>query len=88
MAKTKLKYYRRQVDTYFGLEFSDIPLAKVLFRLPEKYSRKLASVIRLHHRLEKPPADAAEYCMRILRGPCPVLIVGQLEDREQATDTN
>ena len=66
---------------YFEMEFSDLPLEQVLFRLPEKYSEKVGKVISLHHRLKKPPADAAAYAMRILRGPCRTLIVGQTEER-------
>jgi hypothetical protein len=81
MKKTKLQDYRRQVTRYFEMEFSDVPLDQVLLRLPEKYSEKVGKVISLHHRLKKPPADAAAYAVRILRGPCRSLIVGQGEER-------
>ena len=81
MKKTKLQDYRRQVEIWFLMEWSDVPLQQVLFRLPEKYGEKVEKVISLHHRLKKPPADAAGYAMRILRGPCRSLIVGQTEER-------
>lgn len=81
MKKTKLQDYRRQVESYFEMEFSDVPLEQVLSRLPEKYTEKVGKVISLHHRLKKPPPDAAAYAMRILRGPCRSLIVGQIEER-------
>ena len=81
MKKTKLQDYRRQVETYFEMEYSDLPLEQVLFRLRELYSEKVGKVVRLHHKLKKPPADAAAYAMRILRGPCRSLIVGQTEER-------
>lgn len=81
MKRTKLPDYRRQVEIYFELEYSDLPLEQVLFRLPEKYSDKVGKVVSLHHRLKKPPADAAAYAMRILRGLCRSLIVGQTEER-------
>ena len=77
MKKTKLQDYRRQVEIYFKMEYSDLPLEQALFRLPEKYSVKRGKVVRLHHRIKKPPADAAAYAMRILRGPCRTLIVGR-----------
>jgi hypothetical protein len=81
MEKTKLQDYRRQVEIYFEMEYSDLPLEQVLFRLPEKYTVKVGKVISLHHSLKKPPADAAGYVTRILRGPCRTLIVGQTEER-------
>ena len=81
MKKTKLPEYRQRVESYFELEYSDLPLEQVLFRLPEKYSEKVGKVISLHHRLKKPPADAAAYARRVLRGPCRSLIVGQTEER-------
>jgi hypothetical protein len=81
MKKTKLQDYRRQVEFYFEMEYSDLPLEQVLFRLREMYSEKVGKVVRLHHKLKKPPADAAAYAMRILRGPCRTLIVGQTEER-------
>ena len=81
MKKTKLQDYRRQVEIYFEMEYSDLPLEQVLFRLPEKYSEKVGKVVRLHHSIKKPPANAAAYAMRIVRGPCRSLIVGQTEGR-------
>lgn len=81
MKKTKLQDYRWQVIRYFEMEFSDVPLEQVLLRLPEKYAEKVGKVISLHHRLKKPPADAAAYAMRFLRGPCRSLIAGQAEER-------
>ena len=42
MKKTKLQDYRRQVESYFHMEFSDVPLEQVLLRLPEKYTVKVA----------------------------------------------
>ena len=81
MKKTKLQDYRRQVEIYFQMEWSDIPLEQVLFRLPEKYTVKVGKVVRLHHRIKKPPANAAAYAMRVLRGPCRSLIVGQTDER-------
>jgi hypothetical protein len=80
MKKTKLPEYRQRVESYFELEYSDLPLEQVLFRLPEKYTVKVGKVISLHHSLKKPPADAAGYAVRILRGPCRSLIVGQTEE--------
>jgi len=44
-------------------------------------------VIRLHYRIKQPPANAAAYIMRVLRGPCKSLIVGQKEEREWAADS-
>ena len=84
MEKTTLKNYRRQVIQYFELEYSDKPLKQVLLGLPELYREKVRKVIRLHYRIKKPPADAAVYMMRVLRGPCRSLIVGQKEEREWA----
>jgi len=82
MKKTKLQEYRRQVTSYFQMEYSDVPLQQVLLRLPKLYSVKVWKVIRLHHSLKKPPSNAAAYAMRVLRGPCRSLIVGQQEERE------
>ena len=79
MKKTKLKDYRRQVENYFHMEFSDVPLEQVLLRLPEKYTVKVAKLVRLFHSLKKPPSDAAGYAMRFLRPPFRCLIVGQEE---------
>jgi hypothetical protein len=81
MKKTKLQDYRRQVIRYFEMEWSDVPLEQVLLRLPDKYSEKVGKVVRLHHRIKKPPANAAAYAMRVLRGSCRSLIVGQTEER-------
>lgn len=81
MKKIKLQEYRRHVEIYFALEWSDVPLEQVLLRLPEKYSGKVDKVIELHHNLKKPAPDAAGYAMRILRGPCRSLIVGQNDER-------
>ncbi len=84
MEKTTLKDYRRQVVRYFELEYSDLPLKQVLLRLPELYREKVGKVIRLHYRIKKPAANAAVYIMRVLRGPCKSLIVGQKEERDWA----
>ena len=84
MRKTKLKDSRRQVIRYFELEYSDVPLKQVLLGLRELYREKVRKVIRLHYRIKKPPANAAAYVMRVLRGPCKSLIVGQKEEREWA----
>jgi hypothetical protein len=84
MKKTTLKDYRRQVIRYFEMEYSDKPLKQVLLGLRELYREKVGKAIRLHYRIEKPPADAAVYIMRVLRGPCKSLIVGQKEEREWA----
>jgi hypothetical protein len=66
------------------LEYSDVPLKQVLLGLRELYREKVWKVIRLHYRIKKPPANAAAYVMRVLRGPCKSLIVGQKEEREWA----
>jgi len=71
--------YRQRVESYFELEYSDTPLLEVLAGLPDKYAGKVSKVIELHHQLKKPLSDAAGYAMRILRGPCRSLIVGQEE---------
>ena len=84
MKKTTMKDYRRQVVRYFEMEFSDVPLRQVLLGLPELYREKVRKVIRLHYRIKKPAANAAVYIMRVLRGPCKSLIVGQKEEREWA----
>ena len=80
MKKTKLQDYRRQVESYFHMEFSDVPLEQVLLRLPEKYTIKVAKLVRLLHSMKKPPSDAAGYAMRFLRPPFRCLIVGQEEE--------
>jgi hypothetical protein len=82
MKKSTQKDYRRQVNRYFEMELSDLPLTQVLLGLPELHREKVRKVIRLHYRIKKPPADAAVYIMRVLRGPCKSLIVGQKEERE------
>ena len=82
MQKTTLKNYRRQVIRYFEMEYSDKPLKQVLLGLRQLYREKVRKVIRLHYRIKKPPANAAAYVMRVLRGPCKSLIVGQKEERE------
>ncbi len=79
--ETKLQDYRRQVDNYFEMEFSDVPLEQVLLRLPEKYSGKVDKLIRLFHSLKRPPSDAAGRAMRFLRPPFRSLIVGQKDER-------
>ena len=84
MRKTTLKNYRRQVIRYFEMEYSDKPLKQVLLGLRQLYREKVRKVIRLHYRIKKPPANAAAYVMRVLRGPCKSLIVGQKEEREWA----
>jgi hypothetical protein len=86
--KTSLSDYRQQVFRYFGLEYSDVPLEQVLLRLPQKYSEKVETLILLYCSLKRHPADAAGRAMRFLRPPFRSLIVGQMEDREWATDTN
>ena len=77
--KLPLPEYRQRVESYFQLEYSDTPLQQVLAGLPDKYAGKVSKVIELHHQLKKPPSDAAGYAMRIVRGPCRSLIVGQQE---------
>jgi len=81
MKKIRLQDYRRKVESYFLLEFSDVPLPQVLLRLPDKYTVKVDKLVRLFHSLKKPPADAAGYAMRFLRPPFRCLIVGQEEER-------
>ena len=80
MKKTKLKDYRRRVENYFHMEFSDVPLEQVLLRLPEKYTVKVAKLVRLFHSLKKQRSDSAGYAIRFLRPPFRCLIVGQEED--------
>ena len=78
--KLPLPEYRQRVESYFQMEYSDKPLQQVLVGLPDKYPRKVEKVIELHYQLNKPPSDAAGYAMRLLRGPCRSLIVGQQDD--------
>jgi hypothetical protein len=77
--KTTLLAYRQMVESYFQLEYSDMPLEQVLDRLPSKYRVKVRKCIKLHHQLKKPPSNAASYVMRIVRGPSKSLIAGQEE---------
>ncbi len=83
MQKNKLSVFRKQVEKYFELEFSDLALKKILCNLPEKYLGKVEEVIELHYRNNKLPANAAAYAMRIIRGPCRNLIIG-LDDESPA----
>jgi len=75
--KTTPHFYNQMVEDYFQLEYSDKTLQQVLEDLPNKYRVKVSKVINLHYELKKPPSDAAGYVMRILRGPCKSLILGQ-----------
>ncbi len=76
MQKNKLSVFRKQVEKYFQLEFSDVALKQILRNLPETYFEKVEEVIKLHYRNNKLPPNAAAYAMRILRGPCRNLIIG------------
>ena len=79
--KTRLSTYRGLAIEYFHLEFSDRPLEQLLLQCPESFAEKMEKVIRLHHRTNKAPADAAAYMARLLRPRLKVLIVGQVDDQ-------
>lgn len=78
--KARLSTYRDLAFEYFQLEFSDRPLEQLLLRCPESFTKKMEKVIRLHHRTNKPPADAAAFMARLLKPSVKFLIVGQVED--------
>ena len=78
--KTRLSTYRDRVIEYFHLEFSDRPLEQMLLQCPESFTDKMEKVIRLHHRTNKAPADAAAFMARLLKPRLKFLIVGQSDD--------
>jgi len=67
MQENKLSVFKKQVEKYFQLEFSDLALKQILGNLPETYFEKVEEVIELHYRNNKLQANAASYTMRILR---------------------
>ena len=75
-----LSNYRDLAIEYFHMEFSDRPLEQLLLNCPESFNEKVEKVIRLHHRTNKAPADAAAFIARLLRPRLKVLIVGQVDD--------
>lgn len=77
---TRLSTYRDLAFAYFHLEFSDRRLEHLLLQCPESFTKKIEQVIRLHHRTNKPPADAAAFMARLLKPRLKVLIVGQVDD--------
>jgi hypothetical protein len=72
--------YRRQVHEYFRLEFSDVPLKRLLLQYPANIERKVAKLIQLFYRQQKPPADAAGRIARLLRYRLQHFVVGQADD--------
>lgn len=74
--KTRLSTYRDLSINYFHLEFSDRRLEQLLLECPESFTEKMEQVIRLHHRTDKPPADAAAFMARLLRPRLKSLIAG------------
>jgi hypothetical protein len=78
--KTRLSTFRELAVEYFHLEFSDRPLDQLLLQCPQSFKGKMEKVIRLHHRINKPPADAAAFMARLLKPRLKVLIVGQADD--------
>jgi hypothetical protein len=78
--KTRLSTYRNLAIEYFHLEFSDRRLDQLLLKCPESFTEKMEKVIRLHHRTNKSPADAAAFMARLLRPRLQCLIVGQDDD--------
>lgn len=78
--KTRLSTYRDLAIEYFHLEFSDCRLEQLLLQCPECFTDKMEKVIRLHHRTNKPPADAAAFMARLLKPRLKCLIVGQADD--------
>ena len=78
--KTRLSTYRDRAIEYFHLEFSDRPLEQLLLQCPESFTDKMEKVIRLHHRTNKPPSDAAAFMVRLLKPRLKFLIVGQSDD--------
>lgn len=78
--KTRLSTYRDLAIEYFHLEFSDRRLEQLLLQCPESFTEKMEKVISLHHRTNKPPADAAALMARLLQPRLKVLIVGQADD--------
>lgn len=78
--KTRLSTYRDLAIEYFHQEFSDRPLEQLLLQCPESFAGKTEKVIRLHHRTNKPAADAAAFMARLLKPRLKFLIVGQADD--------
>ena len=76
----RLSNYRDLAIEYFHQEFSDHPLEQLLLQCPESFTEKMEKVIRLHHRSDKPPADAAAFMARLLKPRLKFLIVGQAND--------
>jgi hypothetical protein len=78
--KTRLSTFRDLAIEYFHLEFSDRRLDQLLLQCPQSFAEKMDKVIRLHHRTNKPPADAAAFMARLLKPSLKFLIVGQADD--------
>lgn len=78
--KASLTTYRQLALEYFQLEFSDRSLEELLLQCPSSFGEKMEKVIRLHHKIQKPPADAAAFMARLIRPRLKVLIVGQAEE--------
>ncbi len=77
--KARLFTYRGLAIEYFHLEFSDCRLEQLLLRCPKSFAEKMEKVIRLHHRTNRPPADAAAFMARLLKPRLKCLIVGQTD---------
>lgn len=77
---TRLSTYRDLAIVYFHLEFSDRRLDQLLLPCPGSFKEKMEKVIRLHHRTNKPPADAAAFMARLLKPRLRSLIRGQSDD--------
>ena len=77
---TRLSTYRDLACEYFQLEFSGRPLEQLLLQCPDSFTEKMERVIRLHHRTNMPPADAAAFMARLLKPRLKFLIVGQADD--------
>lgn len=71
-----LPAYRHLALDYFRHEFSDRPLEQLLLLCPSSFEEKMEKVIRLHHKTEKSPADAAAFMARLIRPRLKTLIVG------------
>ena len=78
--KARLSTYRGLAIEYFHLEFSDRPLEQLLLQCPDSFAGKMEKVIRLHHRTNKSPAEAAAFMARLLKPRLKCLIVGQADD--------
>jgi len=77
---TRLSTYRDLAIVCFHLEFSDRRLDQLLLQCPGSFKEKMEKVIRLHHRTNKPPADAAVFMARLLKPRLRSLIRGQSDD--------